>query len=269
MTHNLGIFFSKEETGNYVWFKIHHSDTPKSQADIVNLFASENVDVRYGYIDNTEYSDRGKYVLFALVKQSVDINTFLDKLEKLDVVLNVEYDVMQDEELHSLDYPLQLLGERAIITRATTFVDVIHIIKENVSDSSGLLMMSGLNGGIHAARYIKTNINIDKNNLINILKELVIAAGWGRLDMDLDFETLNGRIYFMNCFIAEYYGKSEIPVCEYVSGFFSGYITEALNEPVHVREIRCKSMNHDVCEHIISKAPHGMKPEHILRGDLP
>lgn len=270
MTHNLGTFFSKEKKGYYVWFKIYYTDTPDSQADIVKLFASEDIDIRYGYLDNTEYKDKGKYVLFARVKTGTDINDFLSKLKTLDVVLNIEHNILQNGTLHSLDYPLQLLGERAVIARATTFVDIVRIIKNNVSDSSGLLMVSGLNGGIHAARYIKTKINIDKNNLTDILKELVTSAGWGLLDMDLDFDTLNGKIYFMNCFIAETYGESERPVCEYISGFFSGFFTESLGEPVHVREIRCKSMmGIDFCEHMISKAPQGIKPEHILRGELP
>ncbi|MDO9517271.1 MAG: V4R domain-containing protein [Methanosarcinaceae archaeon] len=261
------MFCSTDDTANIIWFDISYVDTISSQADITRFFADNNVNIRFGYLDNTEHAKTGKYIIFTQVEKSVDVDKLVVDLKGLDVVHDVEYGISSCKMVQSVEFPLNLLGERAIIARATTFVDIIRTLYENVSQSDGLLMLSGLKGGINAARYFKGITTIDENNFKDILKELFMATGWGILDIECNCDIMSGRIFVHESFIADSFKKSERPVCGYMSGYFAGFITEVVGKTMQVREVRCKSMGHDVCEHTISLAPQGAKLEHLLRGE--
>ncbi|MDF1533399.1 MAG: hypothetical protein P1P69_02705 [Methanosarcinaceae archaeon] len=261
------MFSTADETANVIWFDISYADTISSQADIMRFFADNNVNIRFGYLDNTGQAKKGKYIIFTQVNKNVDMEKLAADLKGLDVVQDVEYGISSNKMIQSVEFPLNLLGERAVIARATTFVDIIRTLYENVSQSDGLLMLSGLKGGINAARYFKGITTIDESNFKDVLKELFMATGWGILDVECDCETMSGRIFVHESFIADNFKESERPVCGYMSGYFAGFITEVVGKTMHVREVRCKSMGHDVCEHIISLAPEGAKLEHLLRGE--
>ena len=261
------MFCTANETENVIWFNIIYFDRIKSHADIMNFMANNDVNVRFGYLDNRMNTGTGKYIIFTHIDKNVDVASLVDELKSLDVVLDVEYGISKNKMIQSAEFPLNVLGERAIISRATTFVDIIRTLYENVSQSDGLMMLSGLKGGIHAAKYFKKITTIDKNNFEDILEELFMATGWGILDIECDEETMSGRIIVKESFIANKYEDSERPVCGYMSGYFAGFLTEVLGQTMHVREVRCKSMGHDACEHVISPAPPGVKLEHLLRGE--
>ena len=261
------MFCTADETANIIWFNISYVDTISSQADITGFFADNDVNIRFGYLDNTRHVETGKYIIFTQIEKNVDVEKLAADLKGLDVVQDVEYGISSNKMVQSVEFPLNMLGERAIISRARTFVDIIRTLCENVSQSDGLMMLSGLKGGINAARYFKRITTIDKSNFKDILKELFMATGWGILDIECDFDTMSGRIFVHESFIADRYKESEHPVCVYMSGYFAGFLTEVLGQTMHVREVRCKSMGHDVCEHVISPAPPGVKLEHLLRGE--
>ena len=244
------MFCTADENVNVIWFNISYINTINSQADITGFFADNNVNIQFGYFDNTGHAETGKYIIFTQVEKSVDVEKLVAGLKGLDVVHDVEYGISSNKMVQSVEFPLNLLGERAIISRATTFVDIIRTVYENVPQSDGLMMLSGLKSGIHAAKYFKGITTIDENNFKDILKELLMATGWGILDIEYDR-----------------YRENERPVCGYMSGYFAGFITEAVGKTMRVREVRCKSMGHDVCEHVISLAPKGVKLEHLLRGE--
>ncbi len=261
------MFCTADETANVIWFDISYVDTIRSQADITGFFADNNVNIQFGYFDNTGHAKTGKYIIYTQVKKSVDVEKLVAGLKDLDVVHDVKCGISSNKMVQSVEFPLNLLGGRAIISRATTFVDIIRTVYENVPQSDGLMMLSGLKSGIHAAKYFKGITTIDENNFKDILKELLMATGWGILDIEYDCDTMSGRIFVRESFIADRYIENERPVCGYMSGYFAGFITEAVGKTMRVREVRCKSMGHDVCEHVISLAPKGVKLEHLLRGE--
>jgi len=267
MIRDLCMFCSADEMTDVVWFRISYRDTIRSQAEITSLLADREVDIRFGYLGDTEHPGKGKYVVFTKIEKGVELDKLVNELKALDVVLDVEYGISKNRMIQSVEFPLHLFGKRAIITHTTTFVDIIRTLNETVPQSDGLLLLSGLNGGIHAARYIKNIMPLDRYNCTDMLKELFMAAGWGILDIEFDCERLDGRIFVRDSFIAGMYEESEYPVCTYISGYFAGFMTEAIGRTMQVHEVRCKSMGHDICEHIISAAPPGAKLEHILRGE--
>jgi predicted hydrocarbon binding protein len=266
------MFCTADETMNVIWFNISYINTITSQADITGFFADNNINILFAYLDNTErektgHEKTGKHIIFAQIEKSVDVDKLAAGLKSLDIVQDVKYGISSNKMIQSVEFPLNLLGERAIIARTTTIVDIIRTLYENVSQSDGLMMLSGLKGGINAAKYFKGITTINRDNFKDILKELLMATGWGILDIEYDCKTMSGRIIVHESFIADIYKENERPVCGYMSGYFAGFITEMVGKTMHVREVRCKSMGHDVCEHSISPAPPGVKLEHLLRGE--
>ncbi|WP_321431187.1 V4R domain-containing protein [uncultured Methanolobus sp.] len=268
MVRDLYMFSKVNEEADVVWFKLAYENTLHSEADITSFFAEKELDIRFAYLDSSEEPTKGKYVMFTEVEKGRDISSIAEELEKIDVVRTVKWGYSKNRAIQSVDFPLQLLGRRAVIIRAKTFVDIMNIMNEHVPQSEGLMTIIGLKNGSGAARYMHEITDMNDDNFLDFLGELFMAAGWGKIEYDINISELTGTVLVENSFIAEEFGESETPVCVYLSSFLAGYISECLKKTVQVRESRCKSMGDGVCEHVISPAPAGVKIEHVLRGEL-
>lgn len=268
MVRDLYMFSRGDESAHVVWFSINYQTDMGAEANINSVLSEMGVKLKFAYLDNTEHDGQGKYVLFTEVKEKAQIDIINDKLRKIEGVTEVESGISGNRMIHTVDFPLNFLGERAVIARSKTFLDILRIIRENVIQPDGLLLMSGLKGGIGAAKYVKGIIKIDENNCLAILRELFLASGWGKLEMDFDRDNYSGKVIVRESFIADAYGPSDLPVCGYMSGFIAGYMTEMMGYTFQVREVSCKSMGYAVCEHIVSPAPEGVKMEHIMKEEI-
>ncbi|TGC11533.1 V4R domain-containing protein [Methanolobus halotolerans] len=268
MVRDLCMFSKADEEAEVIWFRVAYRNTVHSEADITSLFAEKGLDMRFAYLDSLEDPSRGKYVIFTEVEKGKDVSSIVKELEELDVVLNVEFGISRNQVMQAVDFPLSLFGERAIILRARTFVDILKILNEHVQQAEGIQMLTGIKSGTIAVKLLREIININENNCFDLLKELFMAAGWGILEYDIDIHSLKGTITTRDCFISDSYKESEVPVCAYVSGFFAGFISEVTKRAVRVRESQCLTTGHISCEHIVSPAPEGTKIEHVLRREL-
>lgn len=266
MVRDLYMFSRVDTEAEVIWFRITYENTLHSEADITSFFAEKELDIRFAYLDSSEDPTRGRYVMFTEAKKGIDIESIANELEKMDVVLDLEWGVSKDRVIQSVDFPLQILGDRAVLIRAKTFVNFLNVLSEHVPQSDGLLTIIGLRNGEGAARYMKEVADIDESNFLDLLGELLMAAGWGVLEHDMDITELKGSVRISDSFIAGEYGDGDVPVCGYISGFLAGYISGSLGKAVQVRETRCKAMGDMLCEHIISPVPEGVKIEHLLRG---
>jgi predicted hydrocarbon binding protein len=268
MVRDLYMFSRVNEEADVIWFKVAYENTVHSEADITSFFAEKGLDIRFAYLDSSEDPTKGKYVMFTEAEKGRDIGSIAEELEKMDVVLSVKWGYSKNRAIQSVDFPLQLLGKRAVIIRAKTFVDIINIMNEQVPQSEGLLTMIGIRNGAGAARYMQEMVEMNDDNFLGLLGELLMAAGWGKIEYDINIFELTGIVRMKDSFLADEYGESDVPVCVYISAFLAGYISECLKKTVQVRESKCKSMGDEVCEHVISPAPSGVKIEHLLRGEL-
>ncbi len=267
MVRDLCMFSRVNEEAEVVWFRITYKNTVHSEADITSFFAEKRFDIRFAYLDSSEDPSKGKYVMFTEAEKDVDIESIAGELGKIDVVMDLDWGYSKNRVIQSVDFPLRLLRERAVIVRAKTFVNILNLVNEHVQQSEGLLTIMGLKNGAGAARYLKDLTDLDENNYLDLLRELLMAAGWGILEYDMDNTELKGSIRIDESFIANEYGYSDVPVCGYISGFLAGYISESLKRTVQVRETRCSSMGDGTCEHVVSPAPTEMRVEHMLRGE--
>lgn len=268
MVRDLCMFSKANKDAEVIWFKIAYRNTVHSEADITSLFAEKGLDMRFAYMDSLEDPARGKYVIFTEVEKGRDVNDVVAELEQMDVVLDVEYGISRNQVMQSVEFPLSLFGERAVILRARTFVDILRIMNEHVPQAEGLQMHTGIISGTMAVKLLREIIDIDESNCFDLLKELFMAAGWGMLEFDVDIKNLEGSIRTLDCFISDVYKETEMPVCAYISGFFAGFISEVMERTVQVHESQCLSTGHIFCEHIISPVPKGAKTEHVLRREL-
>ncbi|WP_340817809.1 V4R domain-containing protein [Methanolobus sp. WCC4] len=266
MVRDLYMFSRVDTEADVIWFRITYENTLHSEADITSFFAEKELDIRFAYLDSSEDPSRGRYVMFTEAKKDMDIESIANELERMDVVLDIEWGVSKNRVIQSVDFPLHIIGDRAVLIRAKTFVNFLNVLNEHVPQSEGLLTIVGLRNGEGAARYLKEVADMDDSNFMDLLGELLVAAGWGVLEHDMDITELKGTARMIDSFIAGEYEDSDVPVCGYISGFIAGYISESLGKVVQVRETRCKAMGDTLCEHIISPVPEDVKIEHLLRG---
>ncbi|MBN2110852.1 MAG: hypothetical protein JW705_07195 [Methanosarcinaceae archaeon] len=268
MVRDLCMFSKADKEAEVIWFKIAYRNTVHSEADISSLFAEKGLDMRFAYLDSLENPSIGKYVIFTEVEKGRDVSSVVTELKGLDVVLDVEYGTSRNQVMQSVEFPLSLFGERAIILRARTFVDILRIVNEHVPQAEGIQMHTGIRSGTAAVRLLREFIDIDENNCFDLLKELFMASGWGLLEYDIDIRSLTGSIRNRDCFIYDAYKENEFPVCAYISGFFAGFISEATKRTVQVQEVQCMATGDTFCEHLLSPAPGSTGAEHILKGEL-
>ncbi len=267
MVRDLYMFSGVDKEADVVWFRLTYENTVHSEADITSFFADKGLDIRFAYLDCSEDPLKGTYVMFTEVEKGKDIQPIADELLKMKVVLELEWGFSKNRVIQSVDFPLNILGQRAVLIRAKTFVNMLTIVNENVAQSQGLFTMMGLKNGSGAVKYLRELTEVNDDNFLDLLKELLMAAGWGILDYDMDLGNLKGTARISDSFISDEHGPSDVPVCGYISAFLAGYISESLGTMVQVREISCKSMGGDLCEHIISPVPWGPNVEQMRRGE--
>lgn len=266
MVRDLFMFAGFNENSQIAWFKIIYSKEPGSLSLITDFLEKENAFIMFGHLDNITQK-AGEYSVFTELNENVDPGNLAQKIKSLEVVSEVEYGISKYGMIYSVDFPLNVIGVRGVAARALTIVDIIKTLNENVAHAEGLLTISGLKGGIHAAKYFKSIMPLNDSNFANVLAELYRAVGWGILEIDCNPETYEGKIVVRDSFIADVYGASEQPVCAFMSGYFAGYLTEYFGKNISVREVSCKATGKKVCEHIISLAPSGSSQEYQTRGD--
>ena len=260
MVRDLFMFAGLSENSQIVWFKIIYSKEPGSLSLIIDFLEKEKAFIMFGHLDNfTQQS--GEYSVFTELKENIDPENLARKIKDLEVVSEVEYGISKYGMIYSVNFPLNVAGVRGVIARAFTIVDIIKNLIENLPGAEGLLTISGLKEGIHAAKYFKSIMPIDDSNCASVLEELYRAAGWGILEIECDPKTYEGKIIVKDSFIADVYGSANQPVCAFMSGYFAGYLTDYFGKDISVREVSCKVTGKNVCEHIISLASSSVTQE--------
>jgi predicted hydrocarbon binding protein len=267
MVRDLFMFAGFNENTEIVWFKIIYSKEPGALSLITDFLEKENAFIMFGHLDNITQKT-GEYSVFIELKKDFDPEEFAQKIKELKVVSEVEYGVSKYRMISSVDFPLNVIGVRGVIARALTIVDIMKTLYENAPHAEGLLTISGLKGGIHAAKYFKSILPHDESNYVSGITELYRGVGWGILEIEFNPETYEGKIIVKDSFIADTFGRADQPVCAFMSGYFAGYLTEYFGKAISVREVSCKATGKDHCEHIISLAPSGgTAQEYQVRGD--
>lgn len=89
-----------------------------------------------------------------------------------------------------------------------------------------------------------------KQEALNLLTTIKSTHNWGDIVFsEVNFEKKKGSIIVNNSFEARK-GKSQTPICNFLTGYLEGFLSEILDETIHVEEQKCKSQNNSKCEFI-------------------
>ncbi|MEM2924316.1 MAG: V4R domain-containing protein [Methanocellales archaeon] len=254
MPRELGLYYISKPDSKLAWFKFQLRDEKGAVARCTDVLAKRGADLIFGYFEVMERGRTGKYIAFAELKKEADLNNLVKNLKSLDVVLDLEYHTAKKVIFQTAEFPLTLLGSRAFIARSETFVEMMKTIEESSHRPSELIFLSGLKSGMNTARHFSEKIGLTRENAIEILIGLLFAAGWGKLYVDLDLDSLSGYITVKDSFIADAYGAAASPKCNWLSGFLSGFFTVIFKEEIFVKEIKCKAVKGDACVHRMMRA---------------
>ncbi|MEM2933529.1 MAG: V4R domain-containing protein [Halobacteria archaeon] len=254
MPRELGLYYVSKPDSKLAWFKFQLRDEKGAVARCINVLAKRGADLVFGYFEAVERGKTGKYIALTELKKEVDLNNLIQNLKSLDVVLDLEYHTAEKVIFQTAEFPLTLLGSRAFIARSETFVDMMRTIEESSHRSSELIFHSGLKSGMNAASHFSEKIGVTRENAIESLIGLLSAAGWGKLSIDIDLNSLSGYISVKDSFIADAYGAASSPKCNWLSGFLSGFFTVVFKEEVFVKEMKCKAVEGDICVHRMRRA---------------
>jgi len=133
--------------------------------------------------------------------------------------------------------------------RSKTFVNIQKAIESILNEeASALLYEASINAGKDSTRMLLKKI---KNK--NFLKEwfkFYSSNGCGGFKMkkiNID-SNKGGYIQIKQSFIAEEYGKSKKPVCDFLAGFFVGMLEEIYKKEYTCEETKCITKGDKHCE---------------------
>lgn len=112
------------------------------------------------------------------------------------------------------------------------------------------------NAAIHAGErsaHRRLATSHDKQGALAFLTTYKSTQNWGEIIFsEVDFEKKKGSITVNNSFEARK-GKSDTPICHFLKGYLEGFLSELLDENIHVDEQKCKSQNNSKCDFIFYK----------------
>ena len=144
---------------------------------------------------------------------------------------------------------IEQLGERVVTIRAKTFVNFQKVIESIIGEEAkALFYEASINAGKDTTK--KLIKKIKNKDFINKLSKFYDSngCGWFKIKkIDIDPEK-GGYIQINQSFIAEEYGKSEKPVCDFLAGYFVGIFEEIFKKEYTCEENKCIAKGDKYCE---------------------
>jgi predicted hydrocarbon binding protein len=144
---------------------------------------------------------------------------------------------------------IEQLGERVITIRAKTFVNFQKAIESIISEEAKVLFYeASINAGKDTAKILIKKIK--NKDFINKLMKFYNSngCGWFKIKKIDIVPEKGGYIQINQSFIAEEYGKSEKPACDFLAGFFVGLFEEIFKKEYTCEETKCIAKGDKYCE---------------------
>jgi len=145
----------------------------------------------------------------------------------------------------------RLEEQESFIFRFQTFSE----LKESLYGVFGasaytIVYYAGVGAGksAYGRRFEKTKTGAE---LLKLFVEDKSSQNWGEIVFDLDFAKSSGKVLVKNCFEARAV-KSKQPVCYFIKGYLTGFLTVLMQKPVNLSEVRCLAKGDEYCEFIVT-----------------
>jgi hypothetical protein len=148
-------------------------------------------------------------------------------------------------------------GVRVIIIRAGTFVDILKDVEDCYGEQARAMFYDA---GVRAGRK-STSVLLEEweERGMDFLKRLKgfyssEGVGWFKIrEIDVNPQKQRGYIRIEQSFIAEEYGSSDKPVCDFLSGYFVGIMEKVFGGQFSCNETKCIAKGDPYCEFIIER----------------
>ena len=134
--------------------------------------------------------------------------------------------------------------------RFETFAEIRKsLFKTYGKEANAILENAAIHAGERSAHRRLADTKT-KQEALNLLSSLKLTHNWGEIIFsEVNYEKKKGSITVKNSFEARK-GKSETPICNFLTGYLEGFLSEVLDETITVEEKKCKSQNHSHCDFI-------------------
>lgn len=143
-------------------------------------------------------------------------------------------------------------GIRVIIIRAGTFVELQKDVEDCFGEQARALFYdAGVRAGRESAKVLLEEWKERGTDFLARLKEFYSSegVGWFKIrEINVNQPKHEGYIRIEQSFIAEEYGRSERPVCDFLSGYFAGVLEQVFGGEFSCSETKCIAKGDPLCE---------------------
>jgi predicted hydrocarbon binding protein len=138
-----------------------------------------------------------------------------------------------------------ILSESVLVDRGAIGVLYETALKFVGLGIGGILYTAGKKGGARGAQLLRKQFNFHGDELLDAALIAFERGNWGKPTLLRD----DGKICVKveNSALASSVNGQKKPICHPLAGYLAGYLEEAWNRPVKVREIECMASGSSCC----------------------
>jgi len=148
-------------------------------------------------------------------------------------------------------------GVRVVIIRAGTFVDIQKDLENCYGEQARAMFYdAGVRAGKESAKILLEEWEERGMDFLKQLSKFYCSegVGWFKIkEINIDPQKERGYIRIEQSFIAEEYGPSDRPVCDFLSGYFAGVLEEVFGGQFYCNETKCFAKGDPCCEFMFER----------------
>ncbi len=113
----------------------------------------------------------------------------------------------------------------------------------------GVLYTAGKKGGARGARMLRDKFGYQGNDLLRAAIVAFNQSNWGRAELLWHSDGL--KIEVTNSTLASNVNGQKRPICHPIAGYIAGFLEEAWQKPVRVREAECMAQAQPHCLFVV------------------
>lgn len=230
-------------------------DVPGALARAASLVAEAGINVKTSIVFATPPKETQGFwtALIDVSNSKMQIDELKEKLNELDVVLNVDVAKPKPAAYDIMHFPILHGEERAVVMPLSLLGNLFSEIEKILTPSgfAAVFYNAGRRSGQNFAKYYREKYNPKtKEELVELLFQCTRAIGWGLIETySLDLDRIRGKIRSVgNIEAATRKNKGTEPMCHWTRGFLAGYLSAAVGREVEVREVKCIGKGDEFCE---------------------
>lgn len=142
---------------------------------------------------------------------------------------------------------IRVLGQDWILITTSTFKNLFEGTEKILGSGATVVWFSIAQ---HTGREIMKTVLKGETNpqkAIGFLETFFTQGGWGKVQIDMNFEDKRAAVKIENCATARDI-RSKEPICHFVRGFVSGVAEILFGSPTKCFETKCSAKGDSFCE---------------------